>query len=207
MTPSAISSDRILDWPHAPAHRLRDRGVYLVTAGTRGKEHFFHSRERLSYLTNALMVLAQEYGWGLQAWAIFSNHYHFIGGSEKPCTLRRLIQYLHSISAKHINLLDGTPGRTVWFQYWDTQLTHEKSYLARLTYVHTNAVRHGLVGQAEQYPWCSAGWFLRKAGKPFFETVKRFPCDKVMIPDGFKVSNVVALECGSPAPAFEQQKS
>ena len=90
----------------------------------------------------------------------------------------------------------------MWFQYWDTQLTYEKSYLARLNYVHTNAVRHGLVRQAEQYLWCSAGWFLRRAPRSFYGTVRRFPCDKVTVPDEFEVRSVPNLECGSPAPAF-----
>jgi putative transposase len=113
MSGLVIPGDKILDWPHGPAHWLGEGGVYMVTAGTYGKEPLFHSSERLNYLTNALMTLAGEYGWRLQAWAVFSNHYHFIGESEKPTTLRRLIQYLHSISAKRLNLLDGTPGRIV----------------------------------------------------------------------------------------------
>ena len=199
---SSISCEKIMDWPHGPTHWLRQVGPYIVTAGTYGKESFFHSRERLNYVTNALMTLAEEYSWRLQAWAIFPNHYHFVGVSENPNTLRQLIQYLHSITAKHINLLDAKPGRKVWFQYWDTQLTYERSFLARLNYVHTNPVRHGLVREAERYPWCSANWFSRRAPKSFCETVKRFPCDKLTVPDAFDVS-ILNLECGSLAPAFE----
>ena len=202
-----ISGERILDWPHGPVHRLREGGMYIVTAGAYGKQALFHSTERLNYVTNALMILAEEYGWRLQAWAIFPNHYHFVGASEKANTLRRLIQYLHSITAKHINMLDGKPGRKVWFQYWDTQVTYEKSYLARLNYVHTNAARHGLVREAERYPWCSASWFSRRAARPFYETVKRFPCHKVTVPDEFDVGCVSDMECGSPAPAVAPQKS
>lgn len=105
-----ICGDKIRDWPHGPTHWLRQGGVYIVTAGTYGKEHFFHSVERLNYLTNALLTLAEEYHWELQAWAVFPNHYHFVAASDRPGTLRQVIQYLHSISAKHINLLDGKPG-------------------------------------------------------------------------------------------------
>jgi hypothetical protein len=39
----------------------------------------------------------------------------------------------------------------------------EKSWLARLNYVHQNAVKHGLVPIAHQYPWCSAPWFETNA--------------------------------------------
>ena len=49
----------------------------------------------------------------------------------------------------------------IWHNFWDTELTYEKSYLARLNYVHQNAVKHGLVARACQYRWCSAAWFER----------------------------------------------
>ncbi len=181
---------RAPDWPHAPIHRLREAGTYIVTAGTFQKTHYLHDAERLSYVTNAMLDLAVEYGWKLQAWAVFSNHYHFVAESDQPGTLRRLVQYLHSVSAKHINQRDGTPGRTVWFQYWDTMLTYEKSYLARLNYVHRNAVRHGLVREPTAYPWCSAGWFQRKASSSFYETVMAFPSDRVNVPDEFDVLQI-----------------
>jgi hypothetical protein len=39
----------------------------------------------------------------------------------------------------------------VWYNFRDTRLTYEKSYLARLNYVYQNAVKHGLVPVANQY--------------------------------------------------------
>jgi len=179
---------RAFDWPHAPVHRLSEHGAYIVTAGTYHKAHLFANTKRLSYMTKALIVLAKEYGWHLQAWAIFSNHYHFVAEAEEPTTLTRFIQYLHSVSAKYVNRLDGTPGRTVWFQYWDTHLTLQKSFLARLNYVHTNAVRHGLVRQPEIYSWCSAAWFARTAQRSFHATVMEFPSDKVSVPDDYDLN-------------------
>ena len=117
----------------------------------------------------------------------FSNHYHFVAASEQPASLKRFIQYLHSISAKYVNREDNASGRTAWFQYWDTHLTCPKSFLSRLNYVHTNAVRHGLVRIPEQYPWCSAGWFVQRASPAFRETVMHFPSDKINVPDNFDV--------------------
>ena len=51
----------------------------------------------------------------------------------------------------------------MWHNFWDTKLTFEKSYLARLNYVHQNAVKHVLVPAANQYRWCSAAWFEQTA--------------------------------------------
>ncbi|MGZ3632738.1 MAG: hypothetical protein ACXWM7_00200 [Parachlamydiaceae bacterium] len=35
----------------------------------------------MDYLHSLLLELARKYGWNLEAWAIFSNHYHFIAQS------------------------------------------------------------------------------------------------------------------------------
>ena len=168
-------------------HRLGGAGAYIVTSGTYRKEAFFASPVRLTLLTNSLLELAEKYGWSLQAWAVFANHYHFVGVPQQPESLRALIRHLHSATARHINQLDGHGDRKIWFQYWDTHLTYHKSYLVRLSYVHWNAVRHGLVREAEEYPWCSAGWFRKSSPRAFWRTVMEFPHDEVMVPDDFEV--------------------
>jgi len=160
----------------------------MVTAGTYRKEPFFHSADRLTLLCNALLELADKYKWKLQAWAVLPNHYHFVALSPAgPETLRVLIRHLHSVTAREINRLDRAPGRKVWFEYWDTHLTYERSYFARLSYVHCNAVHHGLVRVPSAYLWCSAGWFEHRAKPSFYRTVMNFPCDTIKVPDNYQV--------------------
>ena len=133
-----------------------------------------------------------DFGWHLEAWAVFSNHYHFVAqspSSDKNATsLREMLGLLHEKTAKWINDLDTTPGRKVWHNYRDALLTFEKSYFARLNYTHHNAVKHGLVKQASYYPWCSAGWFERIAPAGQVKTIYSFKTDKVRVADDFDVS-------------------
>ncbi len=75
--------------------------------------------------------------------------------------------------------------RKVWFQYWDSRITFERSYLARLNYVHYNPVKHGVTANATNYPWCSAAWFDQNAPTSFVKTVKSFKTDKLKVPDDF----------------------
>jgi putative transposase len=160
----------------------------MVTAGTYQKLPLFRSAARLAFLCDSLLSLASRYGWNLEAWAVFPNHYHFVASSPKNAAgLRTFISHFHTLTAKEINRKDRTPGRKVWFQYWDTRLTYERSYLARLNYVHCNAVRHGLVPEQAQCPWCSAGWFERRADKSFYRTVMSFRSDRITAPDDFAV--------------------
>lgn len=177
------------DWPHAPIHRLEQPGAYMVTAGTYLKAHHFREPARLTFLHDHLLRLARQYEWDLQAWAVFSNHYHFVAISPaKVETLRRMAKHLHADTAREINRLDGATGRKVWHQYWDTHLTYPPSYFARLNYTLQNPVRHGLVRVATAYPWCSAGWFERTAAPSFRKTVLSFKTDRVNVLDDFQVA-------------------
>lgn len=177
-------------WPHSPSHYLREGGTYIVTAGTYQHAPVFRSAERLTRLTNHVLNLAEQYGWVLQAWAVFPNHYHLVGESQKQESLRSFLRHLHSVTAIAMNKRDGTPGRKVWFEYWETRITFPRSYLARLNYVHQNAVRHGLVKVAAQYPWCSAGWFAREAPRAFYRTVSSFKTDQLSVPDDFELAAI-----------------
>lgn len=118
----------------------------MVTSGTYHKQHFFDTEDRLSYLESALVAELQERGWEIHAWAVFANHYHFVGRSpEAGLELEDLTAKLHRATATEVNLMDDRAGRRVWYRCWDTMLTYQRSYLARLAYVHGNAVKHGLV--------------------------------------------------------------
>ena len=104
-----------------------------MTAGTLNKTLFFRDVRLLDLLERELLAKAEEYGWQLEAWAVFSNHYHFVGHAlEDAETLKPYLTHLHADTAREVNRRDGTSGRQVWYNYWDTVLTYEKSYLARL---------------------------------------------------------------------------
>jgi len=140
----------------------------------------------LNFLHNLLLELAEKYGWRLEAWAIFANHYHFIANSpEDPSNLNKFITHLHANSARELNRLHGTPGRQVWFQFWESHISYQASYLARLNYVITNPVKHKFVNIAENYPWCSAAWFKANSRKSYYETVMRMKTDQLEIIDDF----------------------
>ena len=181
----ARMTDRREYWPHAPEHRLSDSGTFIVTAGTYGKLHHFRNPERLDVLERGLLRVAATHEWRLEAWAVFSNHYHFVGHAAEAGNLPRMLWLLHRRLAEWINRLDGTPGRRVWHNYWETRLTYERSYLARLKYVHQNPVRHGLVSVASDYPWCSAAWFEHSASPAQIRTLGRFRVDRLNVLDDF----------------------
>ena len=179
-----------VSWPHAPVHRLAESGTYFITAGTYQKLHHFRGKERLEVLHRALLKVCYEYGWQLEAWAVFSNHYHFVAHSpeESASNLKIIIGTLHEKTAIWVNRLDASPRRQVWFNFRDTKLTYEKSYLARLNYVHQNPVKHGLVPVSNQYTWGSAVWFERTSPAAQVQTIYGFKTDSLRLYDEYDVA-------------------
>lgn len=95
-------------WPHAPPHRLGGKGAYFVTCGTWLKQHRFRQAERRDFLCRALVETAAEFGWKLEAWAVFSNHYHLVARSpaeaEDAASLGTWQGKLHTATGEYVNL-------------------------------------------------------------------------------------------------------
>jgi REP-associated tyrosine transposase len=181
------------DWHHAPIHRLTEAGAYCVTGATYLKQRFFHRRTQLDMLQEIFFDCAKRLEWRLQAWSFFPNHYHFVAFSpENATTLAKLINEFHSATARELNRTERQVGHRVWYQYWDTHLTIAGSYLARLRYVHENAVHHGIVQRATNYRWCSADWFERNASSAFYKAVSVMKIDRVSIVDDFQSGGMAA---------------
>lgn len=174
------------EYLHTPPHYFVPDAMYMVTGSIFRKENLLAENRRKDFLLKTLFEKANLLGWNLEAWAALDNHYHFVAQApENARTLSKLIQQVHSISAIQINKWDNMPGRQVWQNYWDTCITYENSYLARLRYVHENPVKHGLVENAMDYPFCSFRWFTEKANEDLREQVLNQPIDKVNVFDGF----------------------
>ncbi len=173
-------------WPHAPPHYFTPHGTYIITAATLHRRQLFDSSAKLDVFRDSTFELAKSYELILQAWAFFPNHYHLVVSFENTKTTHRdFVRHLHRELTMRLNRVDGTPGRRAMYEFWDTHLTFEKSWLARLNYVHQNPVKHGLVPLASQYPWCSAAWFESNARSSFAKSVYSFKIDRISVPDDF----------------------
>jgi putative transposase len=173
-------------WPHAPPHHFTPGGTYIITAATLHRKPLFDSGANLNLFRDTTFELARNYALILQAWAFFSNHYHLVASFEETNTSHRdFVRHLHRELAMRLNRIEVSRGRRVMYEFWDTHLTFEKSWLARLNYVHQNPVKHGLVPVANQYPWCSAPWFETNARPAFVKSVYSFKSDWINVPDDF----------------------
>lgn len=172
--------------PRCPPHKLLESGTYMVTCGTLHKRKVFLKNEDLDFLQNKLIHTGEKWDWQLQSWSLFPNHYHFIAQSpSNPASLSNFLSEFHSSTASYINLKNNSIGERVWYNYWDTYISHHNSYLSRINYVMKNPVKHGLVDNAEDYPWCSASWFKNKTDNHTYKAVSRYKYDQLNIEDDF----------------------
>jgi putative transposase len=173
-------------YPHNPPHLFLPNVAYIITARMWKKRRMMDTDEKKALFFYELVKQAESYHWELEAWAILGNHYHLVARSpEEAANLPDFLGTLHSQTAIEFNRLDGTPERVVWRNYRDTCLTYESSYLARLHYVHTNPVKHGLVQDPMEYPFCSYRWFMEQGEPGFVRRVLAQPCTGINIEDEF----------------------
>ena len=80
----------------------------MVTAATLNKRLLFLGSENLNLLESKLLSLAQAYRWNLQAWAVFANHYHFVGRNQiESDNLSLFFKHLHADTARDLNRREG----------------------------------------------------------------------------------------------------
>lgn len=104
---------------------------------------------------------AGNHHWQIAAWVVLNNHYHAIVQSpEKAEILSEFIASTHKYTARKWNDEENCNGRKVWWNYWDTCICSEYDYYSRLRYVFWNPVKHGLVENPEDYPFCNYKDFL-----------------------------------------------
>jgi putative transposase len=170
---------------NAPPHYFEPGANQIITACIYKRIGILDPHKKDHFLAT-LFNLCKDLRWSLDAWVALDHHYHIIvTNSEKMHRLTDLIRPLHSMTAKKFNCLDGTKGRKVWQNYWDTCLRSERSYHSRMKYVMLNPVKHGLVAEPKEYPFSSYTWFVNSVDEALVEKVLSLPIDTVNVVDYF----------------------
>ena len=92
----------------------------------------------------------------LYAWVIMSNHVHVV--FQPRVELPRIMRWLKGRTARQANRILGLAGNPFWkdesFDHWIRTKEELRDFIA---YVENNPVKAGLVAEACQWPWSSAG--------------------------------------------------
>lgn len=133
---------------------VREKGnranIIFVTICTKNRRPILNN-----YSAHAIILEAwkQAPHWLVGRYVILPDHIHFFctPNAIVPTSLSKWIQFWKSWSSKNWLRRGDLP---LWQQsYWDRQLRTGESYDAKWHYVRNNPIRHGLVSDADAWPY------------------------------------------------------
>jgi putative transposase len=174
-------------FPHNPPHLYVAGAIYMITAATYNKTDYLRADDRKRQVIQSLLFATNREGWQIIACVAMSNHYHAVLRASQTSARRlsALINSVHRFTASQRNRDDGTAGRQVWWNYWDTCLTSEGAYFARINCVHWNPVKHQVLARPEMYEF-STYRLWQERWQPELQRIERdYPFDRVTVQDEF----------------------
>jgi len=136
-------------------HRLRvsDR-IFFVSVNLRRTVQAFRECE-YPLLIDSFKGARRRLGFLLCGYVLMPDHWHGLLWTRYPLTISQVIHDIKKVSARRLNQRRGTEGPVWQHQFWDRFVRHEKEFNARMTYMHFNPVRKGLVKRPEDWRWSS----------------------------------------------------
>jgi len=109
-----------------------------------------------SVLIEAMRWQRDQGGLRLLGYCIMPDHLHWIFCLTGDTTLSQVMKSFSSYTARRLDCAPPNRGR-IWQEgFYDHVIRGMREYEARLTYIHNNPVRAGLVGRAEDWPYSTA---------------------------------------------------
>jgi REP element-mobilizing transposase RayT len=96
----------------------------------------------------------------LHAFAVMPNHVHLL--VTPALALPKLTKSLKGITSERANTILAMTGSCFWQEEsYDHVVRNEREFEKIQCYIEENPVRAGLVREANEYRWSSAGWVTR----------------------------------------------
>lgn len=92
------------------------------------------------------------------SWCIMPNHVHVLIEVMKNISLSSILHSWRSFSSNEINKLLNRSGRLWMPEYFDRFIRDNEHFNNVVDYIHNNPVKAGLVKEATEYKWSSAGY-------------------------------------------------
>ena len=134
---------------------------HVLNRANRGMDIFHEPADFHAFIR--LMSLAQErLHLPLIAMCLMPNHVHLVVRPEGDKDVATWLHWLCTTHARHHHAKYGSFGR-LWQGRYKAMLVQDDHYLLTLMrYVERNALRKNLVARAEDWPWGSLQWRVRK---------------------------------------------
>jgi len=108
----------------------------------------------------------------LHGYVVMPDHYHVLLTLREEPSVSGLVRKVHSLFAAHCHRRVGLRGPIWQRRFYDHVVRDEADWHTKLTYMHGNPVRDGLVKVTTDYAWSSAVFWENGMGA--------VPCDEIM---------------------------
>jgi putative transposase len=135
--------------------------TYFITICAHMQQNLFQ-RDEVAELMVATFLKYRDAGeFELREYVVMPNHVHLLLSLDDQQQLGRVVQLIKG-GFSHSLRENGIVFRAVWEQrYHDRRVRDENEFAEFARYIRQNPVRKGLVEQAEDYPYSSAGRGLK----------------------------------------------
>lgn len=130
----------------------------MTQRGNRQQDVFFSDEHRRRYLA-WLEHYADSFRLQVIAYCLMNNHIHLVVIPHTADSLSDTLRIVHTRHSQSVNAEFGWSGHLWHGRYYSAPLDDAHVYAA-VRYVELNPVRAGIVTQAWEYPWSSAGCHL-----------------------------------------------
>ena len=175
-------------YSHNPPHLFVSGVKYFITGATYLKKPFLRLSEAKLYLLKSIRKGSEKYKWILEDWVILDNHYHLmLQAPDRDIDLSRLMNEIHRFTGLWIKKnINGTKRyKKIFHNYWDTCITYESSYFARLNYIWFNPVKHNYVDDPKDYLFGSYCYRIKGEKIQMEGIKKKYRWDKINVKDDF----------------------
>ena len=156
-------------------HRLVVPGLphHATHRGNR-RQNTFREDEDYEIYRRLLRKYSDRYALHICSYSLMPNHVHLIAVPDREEALADTVQSVDGTYATLFNGLYGTVGH-LWQGRFFSCPMDEGHFWNAVRYVERNAVRAGLVGRAEVYPWSSAAGHCGLRTDPLLSNEWPFP--------------------------------
>lgn len=133
---------------------------HVIHRGNRRQNVFFSDNDKASYL-NILNLQVKLFALEVWAYCLMDNHVHLIVVPKDEESLSQAIGETHKLYTRMINFREKWRG-SLWEGRFKSTIMDESYLCAAIRYVERNPVRAKVVQKAEEYPWSSARFRVKK---------------------------------------------
>ncbi len=170
------------------ARKRSSRQIYHVMLRGINKQQIFYDKEDCQFFISLLNRYKEKCGYQLYAYCLMGNHVHLLIQEGNAVPLGDVFRHIGSAFVYWYNIKYERTGHLFQDRYKSEPVEDEAYLLTVFRYILMNPVRAGLCSRAEQYPYSSAGEYLKGKdgitdtvwiGEMFDEkSIKEYICQK-----------------------------